>query len=322
MKTRLTELLGIELPVIGGAMMDLSEPSFIAAVSEAGALGIVASANYKSYDAFRECLRAIKGRTRKPFAVNLNLFPMMEKLDNLRYLELMAEEGVRIVETSGFAPPEELCARFREHGMIWIHKCVGVRYAKKAEALGASAVTVVGFENGGATGTLNIGTLVLVPSTVDAVKIPVIGGGGVIDARGLAAVLALGASGAIVGTRILLSEECPIHPDLKRALLQANELDTDVIMRSVGFAHRVWMNEPAKRAAEVEARGGKFEELYPFVSGKAARRMYETGDLAAGTVSCSQGVGLCHAIKPVRELLVEMVEGAARIHAGLASASG
>jgi NADH:quinone reductase (non-electrogenic) len=310
---QIKDLLGIELPIIGGTMMDLSKPPFVAAICEAGALGILASAMYQDYDRFRGAIRAVRERTDKPLAVNINLFPMMKKLDNMRYLEIMAEEGLSIVETSGFAPPEELLGAFSQHGFTWLHKCVGVRYARKAAALGADAVTVVGYENGGATGNLNVGTLILVPSTVDAVEVPVIGGGGVVDGRTLAAVLALGASGAIVGTALMLAEECPVHVDLKRALLQADELDTDIIMRSVGFAHRVWMNEASKQAAAIEARGGGIEELYPHVSGEGARKMYETGDLTAGSVSCSQGIGLIRAIKPVKEVLAEMVAGAEQI---------
>lgn len=309
-KTRLTELLGIRYPIIGGTMMDLSRAPFVAAISDAGALGIIASAIYKDYDAFRDDLKAVKNTTDRPFAVNINLFPMMEKLDNFRYLEIMVEEGVKIVETSGFAPPEDLIGKIRELGFTWIHKCVGVRYALKAEAMGADAVTVVGYENGGATGNLNVATLILVPSTVDAVKIPVVGGGGVVDGRTLLAVLSLGASGAIVGTRLMLSEECPVHPNLKKALLEANELDTDVIMRSVGFAHRVWMNEPSKKVAEIEARGGGIDEIYPYVAGEAARRMYEKGEIQAGSISCSQGIGLIRRIMPVKEILEEMMAGA------------
>jgi NAD(P)H-dependent flavin oxidoreductase YrpB (nitropropane dioxygenase family) len=310
---QIRDLLGIELPIIGGTMMDLSTPPFVAAICEAGALGILASAMYQDYDRFRGAIREVRERTDRPLAVNINLFPMMKKLDNRKYVEIMAEEGLSIVETSGFAPPEELLGAFKQHGFTWLHKCVGVRYARKAAALGADAVTVVGYENGGATGNLNVGTLILVPSTVDAVEVPVIGGGGVVDGRTLAAVLALGASGAIVGTALMLSEECPVHLDLKQALLQADELDTDIIMRSVGFAHRVWMNEASKQAAAIEARGGGIEELYPHVSGEGARRMYETGDLTAGSVSCSQGIGLIRAIKPVKEVLAEMVAGAEKI---------
>ena len=316
-KTRLTELLGIELPIVGGTMMDLSTAPFVAAISGAGALGVIASAIYRDEESFRNDLKTVKDTTDRPFAVNINLFPAMKKLDNARYLDIMAEEGVRLVETSGFTPPEELVTRIKQHGMTWMHKCVGVRYAQKAEKMGADAVTVVGYENGGATGNLNVTTLVLVPSTVDAVKVPVIGGGGVVDGRTLLAVLSLGVAGAIVGTRLMLTDECPIHPDLKQALLTATELDTDVVMRSVGFAHRIWMNDPARRVAEIEARQGGIEELYPLVSGEAARRVYETGDLQAGTVSCSQGIGLIHGIKPVRDVLHEMMAQAAAIHARL-----
>ncbi|MFH1132317.1 MAG: nitronate monooxygenase family protein [Pseudomonadota bacterium] len=316
-KTEISDLLGTELPIVGGTMMDLSTPPFVTAISEAGALGVLPSAMYKEYDAFRDALKTIKDGTDKPFAVNINLFPIMEKLDNFRYLEVLAEEGVKIVETSGFAPPVDLMARIKDLGLIWLHKCVGVRYAIKAEKLGANAVEVVGFENGGATGTLNIATLILVPSTVDAVSVPVIGGGGVVDGRTLLAVLSLGAKGAIVGTALMLSEECPMHPDLKKALLKATELDTGIIMKSVGFAHRVWMNEPAKKVAEIEVKGGGINEIYPYVSGEAARRMYETGDVTAGSVSCSQGIGLINEIKPVKDVLADMMDQAKTIYAGL-----
>jgi len=317
LKTPLTDLLGIELPILGGTMMDLSTAPFVAAISDAGALGIIASAIYKDYDHFRNDLKEVKDKTDKPFAVNINLFPMMDKLDNNRYLDIMLEEGVKIVETSGFAPPEELIARIKSDGFTWLHKCVGVRYALKAESLGADAVTVVGYENGGATGNLNVATLILVPSTVDALQVPVIGGGGVVDGRTMLAVLSLGAAGVIVGSRLFMSEECPAHRNIKEALLEADELSTDIVMRSVGFAHRVWMNEPSKKVAEIEARGGGIDEIYPHVAGAASRRMYEEGDLQAGSISISQGIGLIRDIKPVGVILNEMVDEALRLHAGL-----
>jgi nitronate monooxygenase len=316
--TRLQELLGIELPLIGGTMMDLSTAPFVAAIADAGALGLIASAIYLDEDSFRQDLHEVRARTSRPFGVNINLFPMMRKLDNLRYLDIMAEEGVRIVETSGFSPPPEVVERIKRHRMTWLHKCVGVRYARKAESMGADAVTVVGYENGGATGNLNVTTLVLVPSTLDAVKVPVIAGGGIVDGRTLAAAFALGASGAIVGSRLLLSDECPIHPNLKQALAGATELDTDVVMRSLNFPHRVWLNEPAKKVAELEARKAGIEEIYPYVSGEAARKMFTTGDLNAGTISVSQAIGLVHEVKPVRAILHEMVAEARRILSALA----
>ncbi len=308
-ETPVQTLLGIEHPLLGGTMMDLSTPSFVAAISNAGALGILASAMFKDEGRFRDAVRKTQDLTDRPIAVNINLFPMMEKLDNHRYVEIMVDEGVAIVETSGFAPPEDLVKTFKAHDLRWMHKCVGVRYAKKAEKMGADAVTVVGYENGGATGNLNVTTMVLVPATSRALAIPVIGGGGIVDAATFLAVMALGARGAIVGTRFMLSEECPLHRNVKEALIEATEQDTDGIMRSVGFAHRVWMNEASRKAAEAEAKGGGIAEIYPYVSGKAAREMYENGDTAAGSMSCSQAVGLIDTIKPVKAIVEEIIGG-------------
>ncbi|RPJ14291.1 MAG: nitronate monooxygenase [Desulfobacteraceae bacterium] len=313
-KTRITELLGIQYPIIGGTMMDITLAPFVAAISNAGALGIIASAVFKDPEKLRLEIRKTRELTDKPFAVNINLFPQLMPPDNRAFLDVLSAEGVRIVETSGYQAPVDLVALFREYGMTWIHKCVGVRYAKKVASLGADAVTVVGYENGGATGILNITTLVLVPSTVDAVKIPVIGGGGVADGRGLYAVLSLGAEAAIVGSRFVLSDECPVHPNLKQALCQADELSTDLIMFSVGFTHRVWMNEPAKKTLEIEKRGGSLEEILPYVSGEAARKMYQTGDLNAGTISISQSIGIPRKIMPVRDIIAEMIGQAQEIH--------
>ncbi len=313
-KTKITELLGIETPIIGGTMMDLSKAEFVAAISNAGALGLIASAIFKDTDKFHDEIKKTKDLTDKPFGVNINLFPMLMPPDNRAFLEVLAREGVKIVETSGFQAPVELIDMFKEYGMTWIHKCVGVRYAKKVAALGADAVTVVGYENGGATGNLNVTTLVLVPSTVDALDIPVIGGGGVMDGRGLYAMLSLGAEAAIIGSRFLMAEECPVHPNLKKAMIEATELDTDVCMRSIGFAHRVWLNGPARKTIEIEANGGGLEDILPYVSGEAARKMYETGDTEAGTVSVSQGIGLLKKIQPAKEIVREIMQEAEAIH--------
>ena len=185
--------------------------------------------------------------------------------------------------------------------MTWIHKCVGLRYARKAQDLGADIVTVVGYENGGATGTLDIGTMVLVPTVVKGVKIPVIGGGGVADGHGLVAVLALGAEAVIMGTRLLATKECPVHENLKKALVKASETDTMLVMRSIG-THRVWINAAAKKCAEVEATGADFEEIMKIVSGDNTRKVYQGGEVDAGLVPCGQAIGLAHDIPTVKEL--------------------
>ena len=302
-KTTITDMLGIEYPIVGGTMMHISNAEFTAAISNAGALGILASAIYQSREAFGEALDQLIGLTEKPFAVNLNLFPMMRPIDNNDYLDVLLEKGVKIVETSGHSAPEELCARFKEAGLTWIHKCVGVRYALKAQKIGADIVTVVGYENGGATGKLDVGTLVLVPRVVESLQVPVIGGGGVSDGRGLAAVLALGAQGVIIGTRLLATKEAPIHEALKKALVQADEVDTMLVMRSIGATHRVWTNAAAKKIVELEANQAGLPEILNIATGEKAKKMYNEGDLDAGIISCGQGVGMVHDIPTVKELL-------------------
>lgn len=318
-QTRITRMLGIEHPIIGGTMASISNADFVAAISNAGGMGTLASIMYQTKDEFAAALDRVHELTDKPFAVNLNFFPAQFPVSQSEYTEIMIEKGVRIVDTSGHRPPPpELCARFREAGMTWIHKCVGLRYARKARDLGADIVTVVGYENGGATGTLDIGTMVLVPTVAQGIDIPVIGGGGVADGHGLAAILALGAEAAIIGTRLLATKECPIHEGLKQALVNATELDTMLIMRSVG-THRVWTNAAARRCAEIEASGASFEEILKVVSGDSSRRAYDEGDLDCGIVPCGQAVGQAHDIPTVKELFDRMVTQAAEVVTTLSS---
>jgi NADH:quinone reductase (non-electrogenic) len=225
-------------------------------------------------------------------------------------VDVLVEKEVQIVETSGHSAPEDLCTRFKKAGMTWIHKCVGTRYARKVERMGADIVTVVGYENGGATGKLDIGTLVLVPSVKDAVDLPVIGGGGISDGRGVAALLALGADAVIMGSRLMLTKECPIHDNLKQALCNATELDTMLIMRSIGATHRVWNNAAAHRCLEIEKSKGDFEEVLSIVAGDKTRKMYDEGDIDVGVISLGQGVGLVHDIPTVKALFDRIMDEA------------
>jgi NAD(P)H-dependent flavin oxidoreductase YrpB (nitropropane dioxygenase family) len=314
-KTKVTEMLDIEFPIVGGTMMWIMTSEFTAAVSNAGGLGVLASAIYQSRESFAEAIDRVHELTDKPFAVNLNLFPMVRPIDNNDYLDIVLEKGVKIIETSGHSAPEALCARFKDEGLIWIHKCVGVRYALKVQEMGADVITVVGYENGGATGKLDIGTLVLVPRVVDAVQVPVIGGGGVADGRGLLAVLALGAQGVIVGTRLLMTQEAPIHDNLKQALVSASELHTMLVMRSIGATHRVWANAAANKCAELEASEANLPEILTVVAGEKAKRMYDQGELDLGVISCGQSVGLAHDVPTVRELFERIVgEASDKVH--------
>lgn len=313
--TAFTEKLGIKYPIVAGTMMHISYPSYVAACSNAGGLGVLASAIYKSPDTFHDAIRETKRLTDKPFCVNINYFPAIQPADNKKFLEILASEGVNIIETSGHKVPDTDVPFFKEAGFTWIHKCAGVKYAMKGESLGADMVTVVGWENGGATGKYDIGTMVLVPATVSALKVPVIGGGGVSDGRGVAAMLCLGASAVIMGTRLLISKECPVHDNVKEALAKANVYDTTLVMRSIGATHRVWNNTAAKNVQEIEAAKKGFEKIIDAAAGKKAKKMIDEGDVEVGVLSCGQGIGLADTIPTVQEIFDSMMKEAEGIFA-------
>lgn len=316
-QTRVTKLLGTRYPIVGGCMMHISGPEFVAAISNAGALGMMASAMFPSQEEFRQAVRRCKELTDKPFGVNLSLFPALRPIDNNLYVEVILEEGVPVVETSGHRPPEELLARLKEGGVVTMHKCVSIRHALSAQRAGVDAVTVFGSEGGGHIGELGLSTLILVPIAADALDIPVLAAGGIADGRGLLAALILGAEGVTIGTRLLLTEECPIHPNLKRALAEATELDTLPILGSLHNTLRAWKNEAAQKVAELEGRGAEMWEVLSIVAGTQTKRMFEGGDVNAGVLACSQSIGLIREIKPVADVIRGMVEEAAAILNGL-----
>ena len=320
LKTRITELLGIEHPILGGCMQWITGPEFTAAVSNAGALGIMSSAMFPTQEEFRAALRRLKELTAKPFAVNLNLFPALRPIDNELYVDVILEEGgVGIVETSGSRPPAELLDRLKKHGILLLHKCTTVHHAVIAEDMGYDAVTVFGSEGGGHIGDAGLTFLSMVPRSADLLRIPVIAAGGIADGRGLAAALALGAQAVLIGTRLLLSEECPIHDNLKRSMLEACESDTVTVLGTVHNTLRVWKNPAAEKAAELEAAGADFSEIIKVVAGSLTRNMFETGDPDAGIIVCSQDIGIINDIKPVSEIISGMVEEAEVIAGRLAA---
>ena len=312
-KTRLTELLDIEHPIIGGSLMHISGPEFVAAISNTGALGMMASAMFDTQEKFRNAVQRAKVLTEKPFGVNLNLFPAMQSIDNELYLEVLLDEGVPVVETSGNRPPEELLARLKAGGAITMHKCVSVRHALSAQRAGVDAVTLFGSEGGGHIGELGLTTITLVPQAADALDIPVIAAGGIVDGRGLLAVLALGAEGVTIGTRLLLTEECPIHDNLKQALSNATEQDTLPILGTLHNSLRAWKNTAAVRVSELEDSQAGLDEILSIVMGKKTKLMYEEGEIDSGVIPCSQSIGLVNQVKPIAEVINGMVGEAAAI---------
>ncbi len=305
-KTRITELFGIEYPVIGGCMQWITGPEFTAAVCEAGALGIMSSAMFPTQEEFRAALRRLKELTDRPFAVNLNLFPALRPIDNRLYAEAILEEGgVTAVEFSGNRPPEDLVAMLREGGLRLMHKCVSVRHALSAQKAGVDAVTLFGYEGGGHIGP--VATLSLVPRAVDVLDIPVIAAGGIVDGRGMLAALSLGAEGVLIGTRLLLTRECPMSAAVKESLLAAGEEDTVPLLGSVHNTIRVLRNRAAERAAELEREGADFQEILAIVAGSNTRGMLERGEVDLGVLACSQSVGVLHDVVTVKEAIQGMV---------------
>lgn len=310
LETRVTRLLKSRYPVIGGCLMHISGPEFVAAVCNAGAFGMLASAMYDTQDGFRQALRRLRRLTDQPFGVNMSLHPAIRPIDNQAYVQVVLEEGVRVVETSGHRPPPELFADLKAGGVTILHKCVSVRHARSAQAAGADAVTVFGTEGGGHIGEFGLTTMVLVPRAADALQIPVIAAGGIADGRGMAAALALGAEGVTIGTRLLLTEECPIHPRLKEALLSAGEEDTTPVLAALRNTMRAWRNAAALRVSELEMQEGTLGDILAIVGGQQTRRMYYEGMVDEGVVACSQAVGLMDRVRPVAEVVRVMADEA------------
>lgn len=327
LETSVTDLLDIEYPIIQGGMVPVSDAELAAAVSEAGGFGIIASPNFPTPEDLREEIQKAKELTDEPIGVNISLYPASEPLPNEGYIEVCIDEGIAAVETSGVRSPEEFVDTLKEGDVKLIHKVAEVRHAEKAQEIGADAVSIVGVECGGHPGLNNLTTMILTPMVADAVDIPVIAGGGVRDGRSLIAALALGADGVVVGTRFLATEECNIHPDFKKRMIESNETETDLVMRCINMNTRVLENEMSKKVLEKEEEleqedasfDERLEELLPLVSGEKAKETFHEGKLDAGIASCGQAVGSVDEILTVEELMERIVEEAGETIDGLNS---
>jgi NAD(P)H-dependent flavin oxidoreductase YrpB (nitropropane dioxygenase family) len=309
MKTRITELLGIEYPILCGGMFHVGRAELAAAVSEAGGLGTITSKTLVTPEGLRQEIQKVKALTKKPFSVNLNLFPSTTSTPNEEFIEVLEEEGVRIVETSGRSP-EPLMRQLKDGGIKVIHKVAGVKYAMSSERMGVDAVVVVGNETGGHPGMSDVGTLVMLPRVVDSVKIPVIGGGGFADGRGLVSALALGAEGILMGTRFMATKEAPIHENVKKWMVTADETKTIVVQRNIGSASRVAVNGVSKEVDLLEKEGATLEQLLPLITGQRSKSVYFEGDIDGGIWSCGQSVGLVKEVLSVQELIRQIVSEA------------
>jgi len=312
-RTRITEMLDIQYPIIQGGMIWLSRAELAAAVSNAGGLGILSSITFPTARELREEIRKTKALTDKPFGVNFPIFPATRPTEGMeKYIDAAIDEGVRVAETSG-QNPEPYMKQFGDGGVKVIHKVPAVRFAQTAERIGVDAVAIFGCEGGGHVGLDYVTSLVLIPRAVDSVKIPIVAAGGFGDARGLVAALALGAEAVLMGTRFMASKESPAHPRIKDYLVTARETDTMLIEQSIRNTARVIKNKPAQETLELEQKGASLEELLPVISGLREKELFETGSLDAGIMHCGQVSGLIGEIPTVKEIIDDIISEAESI---------
>jgi len=303
-KTRITEMFGIQHPIIQGGMHFVGFAEMAAAVSNAGGLGIITGLTQRTPELLAKEIARCREMTNKPFGVNLTFLPSVTPPDYPGYVRAIVEGGVKIVETAGNNPAKWLPG-LKEYGIKVIHKCTSVRHSLKAEAIGCDAVSVDGFECGGHPGEDDIPNMILLPRAADELKIPFVASGGMADGRSLVAALAMGADGMNMGTRFMATKEAPIHEHVKQAIVDASELDTRLIMRSLRNTERVLDNPAVERLLAKEKSLGanlKFEDIIPEVAGVYPKIMKD-GDMAAGAWSCGMVVGLIDDVPTCKELI-------------------
>ena len=314
MKTRITELFGIEHPIIQGGMHYVGFAEMAAAVSQAGGLGIITGLTQGNPENLAKEIARCREMTNRPFGVNLTFLPSLTPPDYPGYIRAIIEGGVKIVETAGNNPQKWLPA-LKEAGIKVIHKCTSVRHSLKAESIGCDAVSVDGFECGGHPGEDDVPNFILLPRAAEELKIPFVASGGMADGRSLVAALSLGAEGMNMGTRFMATKEAPIHEHVKQAILAASELDTRLVMRPLRNTERVLKNAAVDRLLDKEKKLGpalKFEDIIGEVGGVYPRIMKQ-GDMDAGAWSCGMVVGLIHDVPTVQELIDRIMREAEEI---------
>lgn len=304
MKTRITELFNIEHPIIQGGMHYVGFAELVAAVSNAGGLGIITGLTQKTPELLANEIAKCRDMTDKPFGVNLTFLPTVSSPDYAGYIRVIIDGGVKVVETAGNNPQKWL-PMLHEAGVRVIHKCTSVRHALKAQAIGCDAVSVDGFECGGHPGEDDIPNFILLPRAADELKVPFVASGGMADGRSLVAALAFGADGINMGTRFIATKEAPVHQNVKDAIVAASEFDTRLVMRPLRNTERVLRNAAVDRLIEKEKTLGddiRFEDIIDEVAGVYPRIMLD-GAMNAGAWSCGMVAGLIDDIPTVEELI-------------------
>ncbi|WP_397590000.1 NAD(P)H-dependent flavin oxidoreductase [Sphingorhabdus sp.] len=310
LKTRITDMLGIEHPIVQGGMQWVGVAEMASAVSNAGGLGLLTGLTQPTPQALSAEIERCRSMTDKPFGVNLTVLPTLNPPDYRGYTQAVIDSGIKIVETAGTPAIREFWEMMQPHGITILHKCTAVRHALSAERAGVDIVSIDGFECAGHPGEDDIPGLILIPAAADKLKIPMLASGGFGDGRGLAAALALGADGVNMGTRFTATVEAPIHQSFKDAMVAADERGTDLIFRSYRNTARVAKNEISQQVVAAEREGKPFEAVADLVKGVRGREGLASGDTNHGVWSAGMVQGLIHDIPTCADLLSRMVADA------------
>jgi nitronate monooxygenase len=312
-KTAITEMFGIEYPIICGAMMWLCKPQLCAAVSNAGGMGNLTAGNYQTEEEFRGAIRETRRLTEKPFMVNVTLLPSLRITaeHHRMYLRVCAEERVAGMEISGTpldkaAGPGAVEA-LKKAGVRLFHKVGSVRHAVHAEKAGYDGIYAAGIEEGGHPLNDDVTCMVLIPRIAESVRIPVVAVGGIADGRNLAAALALGAQGVMMASRFIATRECPVHPNIKQELVKRQEYETTIFGRSIGLQGRALKSRVIEEILAIEARGGGLKELIPLLAGERIKDAWEKGEVQDAPLMVGQSIGLIKGVLSCRELMEGMV---------------
>lgn len=313
--TAFTEAFGVRHPIVQGGMQWVGRAELVAAVANAGALGMLTALTQPTPDDLAREISRTRELTDQPFGVNLTILPTITPPPYDEYRNVIIDCGVEVVETAGSSPAPHL-PHFHGAGIKVLHKCTSVRHAVKAQALGVDGISIDGFECAGHPGEDDVPGLVLIAAAAERISIPMIASGGFADGRGLVAALALGADGINMGTRFMCTEESPIHRNIKEAIVAASEVDTELIFRSLRNTARVARNSISQEVVEILSSGGKFEDVRHLVAGARGRAVFDRGDPEAGIWTAGTVQGLIHDIPTVGELVERIVAESEALIAG------
>jgi nitronate monooxygenase len=313
-RTRFTELFGIKHPIVQGGMQNVGCADLASAVANAGALGVITALTQPTPRDLVKEIERTRQMTNNPFGVNLTILPAIKPIPYEDYAQAIVDSGIKIVETAG-NNPERFLPAFKRAGIKVIHKCTSVRHGLTAEKIGCDAVSIDGFECAGHPGEDDVPGLVLIPAAADKIKIPIIASGGFGDGRGLVAALALGAHGINMGTRFLATKEAPVHENMKRKIVDSDERQTTLILRTLRHTGRVFRNSVANEVLEVEARPGDTElaDILSLVAGERSRKVLTDGDMEAGIWWTGMVMGLIRDVPTVKELIERIVSDAEQL---------